>query len=985
MPKQDWMLPFLYLVAGMSHLGLGEMKTNAKRVKRVKRPRAYNLVRVINPKGTHAVRVHPRQGVRLVLDSPQIHKNISEGARLEVKVNSPYLFLDEVDANGKGQVVYIIRQTCDLSNWADVSEIFLGEISVELVGNTHPKKQDCLYDGACLGVYHLPAKQDSQVLTVINPQDHTIKLEPHRTLEVVCFCRAWAGAGSKGNEEWMARVEYLGGPEVEGIYVEQIKEFECKTRSLNPQFSLKAEDFTVIPRYCPSVNSLLHENEQSRFSHNENPDRQHHFWLAFTKKSIQKISSLKTGKYVLARVVLTGTACDPNDKPVKVKHEFILVLSKHGKPVKKDNQMTLLLTNEAARRDFSCYNKLLTNPGQTEQLDFHAGFEDCVIEVAVPKVYWDEEPVEARWIWEKCEEGINCLDITSLADIKKLGINYQRFNIERQKDKFGTSNGFLGAIKIVYPPKADSHDGNRRLSVWFEYQRNHIYSGATNTGQRIQTHYKDGLGTFIPGRTAPKIALVQIAEIACAKLGDGAKVMKVSEANSYCAKDWDNYYYGTPVSKKKERDATSIPASHVLGNPPTGEKRSGLWTSGFNNRKRTTEISQDSIESIILQNPANLQEVTLAPDQCLIIRLMPPEDVLTRKDERERSHGELWGLNLMAVGDMRPVFVKHCILEAGTSRYRQEIVVKADSSHLPPYSGNYPAGAVHLQCSGTSRVIRLYVNKEHSTEQLHSLPQMEFTSEIQVHEANQRRNLLAQNWSHNAAVRIKPTDIIYVRDPDAVNDGNDWRNMEWSIQFIQHPISKEIWDKLDSNVKDKVDRMRPWYARDYPIYLHKTLITKAIDQTAVECEALVDSLKKTMKQDYIPVATVSFIAHKSQEVENDMGLIESIVKVRRDIHLCLDLSKPKPTGGYHSVYRPVDRSIHQLKVNDIISIHLCPKEAEEGYYPWDCTYHPQFMEYIGSSTSTGDDVFRFKVKAAGCDWIKLKCDTNDMWLRINAS
>src|SRR4051812_16267064 len=112
-----------------------------------KRLRKYNPVRICSPMDMHTARLHSRQGLKLVLDSPQSYGNVSEGAEYDVHTTSPYLTLDEVGLNHKNQHVFSFIQKYDLTNWSEVSEMFLGEVRIDIVNNQHENKDDCKYSG----------------------------------------------------------------------------------------------------------------------------------------------------------------------------------------------------------------------------------------------------------------------------------------------------------------------------------------------------------------------------------------------------------------------------------------------------------------------------------------------------------------------------------------------------------------------------------------------------------------------------------------------------------------------------------------------------------------------------------------------------------------------------------------------------------------------------------------------------------------------
>src|ERR1019366_651051 len=146
-----------------------------------------------------------------------------------------------------------------------------------------------------------------------------------------------------------------------------------------------------------------------------------------------------------------------------------------------------------------------------------------------------------------------CLDVTAISIIEKLNTKYQRFKIARRVGQAGTISGFLGAIKLIYPPR---HEATKRISVWMNFRKTaggNIYSGS-GISRSSFVHYKNGLGHY----DNPKVAVLIVEEIKCKSLADGEKTKKLKDIHSCNSSDWEDYYYGIPFQMVKKKENVGI-------------------------------------------------------------------------------------------------------------------------------------------------------------------------------------------------------------------------------------------------------------------------------------------------------------------------------------------------------------------------------------------------------------------------------------------
>lgn len=138
-------------------------------------------VMVRNPKATFPVaRIHPRQG--LVVDMAYPHDR-AVGEEWVVDVRSPYLALLASTSEPFSRK-FLVDQIYDLKVWARSSQVYLGEVVVSWMG----RPREGVAGQQSIGVFLAGARIGSRpVVTVINPADAVVRLNPHEILEVIVF------------------------------------------------------------------------------------------------------------------------------------------------------------------------------------------------------------------------------------------------------------------------------------------------------------------------------------------------------------------------------------------------------------------------------------------------------------------------------------------------------------------------------------------------------------------------------------------------------------------------------------------------------------------------------------------------------------------------------------------------------------------------------------------------------------------------------
>lgn len=1031
--RTDYLVPLLVAAfTGFTEVtGISALAKRFMKKRKPKQLKKHEPVRIVNPGDAATARVHPRQGVKIVLDSPvSRHSHVSPDATYEVKIKgSEFLFLERVEQNEKGQDVYYFQQKYDLSDWVQISEVFLGEIVIDLVGNTHETKDQCQFVESTIGVYHKLYDTYSDFLVAVNPDATTIKLEPNRTLEVVLFEPTWEET-EFSNETWKVSIEDYE-VESKGVFLKEIKHssFNVRLKENNPNVD-KVDGYPILLRHKPAINCVLppvwKEQWASEAVNKKIPGKQTHFWFAFTDKSIKEMSGMKNGNYVVCRITLTGQN-KTNSSMEVVKREFIVMLHKHGKPVGRAMQTTqrtslpalLYGTNSSSplKRDFIKHLddkpnnpiSVFTNPGSTENIDFHIGYGKVIVELAVPKAHWPDEPDDALWelknVTTPTSTNEQLLDVETLPVIEKFGVRYQRYKISR---KLGSATGPLGTVELEYPQKKHLPNGSRRLSCWMEFKQkptSAIYSGSTGSSCNYSgcaggTHYKTGVGPY----QTPKLSGVLIEEIACLTLDDlskGEKTRKLSDVSNYSG--WDGYYYGynyesvmssVADAKKKEQPQRLL--------PPTSPNPGLLRTiTGTSTTTATTAITPVNGQ-LIIHNPAHMEEIVLGVGQELVLMLSQPEFVLTKKEDQDKSRGELWGVNPLTIAGVRPKVVTHKVHPAGSTQFRQEVVIEISTETLPAHKGKVSAGALSLTCSSTNRIIRISVNKQLDTSIEPVYHNTEFLSEIVFHEANKRRHMLIKDWSHGSNLLIKQSDVIYVNAPTDMPDGWD----DWGIQFVPEAIPSNLWWKFPDAVKNNVNQANPWFVDDAPLFQNNTLFFRPTEHMSQNFKPLMEAIRNHTKENYLHIATAIFRSHKVEEIEDAKSLVETSVKVRRDLLIYLEIDRTRPmqqgftktkTASHNSVWlstgkivpvnNPANGAVISAELGEEIHFQLPLRRSDDNNasYVWICSEHPTLLYSLGTSANGLDDVFKFRSKYAGEGHIVFKNPKEEKKIRVKIS
>jgi len=959
------------------------VKTMRKRM--AKKPKHYKPQRIVNPTSRlHTARLFPCQSIALHLSSPMVagHSCVTSEAKFHVTLTGQFLIIEKVHVNKKGDTVYIISPKFDFTEWAEYSEVFLGEIVINIINNDHSEKQNCSFHEASVCVYQsMKDHEQERILTVINPEEANVRIEPYKMLEVVVYEPEWNNHKDEKKEadgyqdEWKLTLEDHE-IEGEGIFLKALKD-QIVYDKLS-EVEKKNGKMPVVPRFKRMINPRLIEVSTKESVEREvkdlsSPCREHHMWYAFDENTAKKISSIRSGIHPLASLTLNGS-CKANPS-LSAKRTALVHLAIHGKkqqvmhsgiagpadPKKKQ---------EVVKRVYDKIKNLLSNPASTEQVDFHQGFDELVIEIVAPDVLWPTESDQSRWEIEMDDSwtGKDNLNVIYLSDYYRYGYRFQRFRIEIKSSRETTETKFLGAFKIHYPPKATHHEASKRISFWItalnQRRRAALPSthvtrkaiGGTSHYSHYYSDYKVGKGYY---NGVPEKMCVKIEELPTTTLEDHAHTRLVK--NVYLAQEYRSDGEGTWCYKKKGTTSPITPRHSIMGNTTQTTMGGTGYSARTNTTEQTSQVVLQNEESEAIYNPQHLQHIVVDEGQNVVIRMSPPSILLGQ----DKCPGELWGLSTVQIADARPTIESNRVYTTGNSCF-QEMKIKPDLANLPDKAGQYPAGAVKLECSEKVLIVCIDVNKSTLTDfkapEKPTLPtNVRFIVPTKKpHEAENKKYRLVENWEHNDGLIVQSADHFFLKPPST---SADWLRDAWSWRVIQHPIPNEIWDALEPHVRKGFDQKRPWMTKRCPRQFTSSCAFYPIESQNDHMNHLLDLIAKASVLPYFPVATVIF--ENSHHAENKQvitaqGIFDINHKLRRMIHLYVDLQERQKKFAPPEFVLENPSSGAEVKVapNTIFLVKL----RSDTDAPWFCAHYPTFLHLETQSHKPEPSLFRFRVK-----------------------
>lgn len=953
--------------------------------------------RVINPTvPMHVANIRPRQPLHIVLSDPCLVASCcSQDAVFEVEIDSDYLVLDNISYNGLGQEIYAIVQKYDLDSWSEAGETYLGDIVVRIKNNNHENAKSCSFEESRVKVV-LVDTMDRRITTVINPHGAEVKMKSHNLLEVVVSEESWNNFGEHGklqsdgyDDDWKVEVKDYE-IEQEGIYLKTIKNSVLYQTVSDPE--AKVQDESILQRFKKVANPKLKEKVrqavEKEITETKLPCREHHFFFTFSEESRKRINKLKGGCYRLAKVTLIGR-CKKNPE-LCVTRDFTLHLSIHGKKKMPHTGLHVERKLELSKRVYDKSRSCLINPAHVEQIDFHVGYEEVVIEIAHPSLWWAGEPDHARWKIEVDDQfiALENLKLTDKGEFWRGGITFQRVAVEIEDKTEPPENKFLGAIKVIYVPRQSSHDGVKRISCWME-----PHPGKTkkvipvhSTGGK-QEHFKLGRGWYKDG-DKPERAKVHFEEVTGATLESGASTRKMTSIYvppSY-REDYEwgsgHAYVGLYQSAKKNGSVTTNQRGSQTSISQSNIEISTSSSATQKSIPNTTNEGKSGVvrEPKVVYNPSHLQDIGVDEGTELIIRMSSPSALLNGKCE-----GEMWSVSEKTISDQKPTIKSHHIFKNDVKSFFQEIKISLDKN-VSLSTGIHQAGGLSISCSESTRLVRLHVNQlnRHDSEVVWGLPPgVEFVEPQAKHEANDKRYYFVSNWQHNNAVIISENDVLYVKSP-SVSD--NWNPDNWSMQLVQHEIPIKVWEKLAQQNKAMMDRRKPWFVKYPPTHLTQTICLKDLNMQQPMIADVLNNLAHITNLDCFPIATLVF--ENNRHVENkvaatSLGDLEVNYKLKRVLHICADLKGRRKDRKTHNMVEPLGDSEIEVNPGDRLNITLRaewlePMRTGDGYKEvnWCPSTYPSFAPYKGTDSCSSQNVFKFDITndaATLNEWLKFTC------------
>lgn len=341
----------------------------------------YNPVKVIDPfSDGHAVRLQPCQSFQLVL-------SVSYGEVYEVDINSEYLVLEKIEyehhnSTGTKREVYHISQKYNLAKWSVISNVFLGNVIINRkTADKSVGYQVCVY-------LNCSNENKNKVLTVINPNNNLVKIEPSTLVEIVIF--------GKDAGRWSLRsVEESG---CFCVRSETVYNDICDV--YDPDLTFCSEPRNV---HLP-VNSMLQDSKQCVMTQAANksidrPTKEYHFWIHLDARSLRKAATTTSGNYPIGEVKFSCK--DDDDVAGKVINEHVmdLMLSLRRNDEKINASEYQALRSVAEKWSIRSINPTQNSvicPNFNESVDVSPNAEFLYIEIPQPSVYIGKE-AEGFW------------------------------------------------------------------------------------------------------------------------------------------------------------------------------------------------------------------------------------------------------------------------------------------------------------------------------------------------------------------------------------------------------------------------------------------------------------------------------------------------------------------------------------------------------------------------------------------------------------
>lgn len=523
----------------------------------IKGKKRYNNVRVVNPLSSYqCVKLHPNQGVKVVLDNPcRLINEASPDTEVDVLVNSEWLLIESIEEDQSGKKIYSFVQRYDLSDYDDCA-VSLGSMSVIF----SVSKKEVHRANVC---FQLNTKIDKQVVCV-NPLQDFVLMQPHQCVEVVISDPSFNLPD--------------GDKDVWNFIIKKEEDSPVDLKLLQHEVSGSDSqrhwwDFKLNPFLAAFADVLVRADKYPR------PYREHHYWFSLTEESMKKAHDLPNGMAQIATIDFVG-----NCKGVaSVKKSVNLVMSVAGKnkrkihhvPKAKVPETDWRRRNPTDRAEDNVLN-ILTNPAVHEVVYLTKDNTSLTMEMVQPSAIFESAAEADRWemFIEDMKGGACCIKTSPSSELMRWGRIFQRTVVSTDYKEINGETCYIGAV-VFRSSKFDDDKKNlseRRVAFWYSpVQKDNPLVRIPEKPEKKKCYEYSSIGKKYCGM--PKTAILEITEVPSVKLTDGAKSFRIfSEEVSKKKRTTDG---GGKKGKKASENGgllgVDVTISRIVFNPSDGE------------------------------------------------------------------------------------------------------------------------------------------------------------------------------------------------------------------------------------------------------------------------------------------------------------------------------------------------------------------------------------------------------------------------------
>lgn len=553
----------------------------------------YNPVKVKDPSSDgYSIRLHPRQSFNLILTK------IFDDEEFDVKLMSDYLVLEEYLDDGTKEH-YCFSQKYDLERWSEISTVFLGNIilTIKPIGG---KKQEPETVRLCIFLNCSDASK-AHVITVINPENHVLKMESNQIVHTVLFDThdtRWNLVGIESLGMACARSETVFN-DVSNVY--DPKALFCP----EPRNTGMPINPTLDNAHNTVALSELH-------SHRKLGEKEYHFFTHLNLAALKKAHASPNGNYPMGHMQFT---CKTTDGVVLEERSLTMLMALRGTGKR-------ISTSEfqAVRHNTRFWNtpysssarQCVLSPGFNESVDLPSDSDTLYVEIPQPSVYFNNEPLSEDSYWAS---QVN-LDTKFGLRVKELtprhvnGFMIQRFMIAGiLANKPPGDLLFIGALRFSCRSYKDiSRSGVSfqpiSLSLWkvrgiSEDRRKNAEFSYVGGGSRTIFNKPNWQNDYNPYQSYSFKQQRVTYEVELEQLHtsfDGIKIVSLDEIDGkpdiLCGYDIDDLMCSSRYGKKKRGQATGI--STKLPNSCVGNRQRGLLGDETRSQVRQDQIDDNS-------------------------------------------------------------------------------------------------------------------------------------------------------------------------------------------------------------------------------------------------------------------------------------------------------------------------------------------------------------------------------------------------------